>query len=379
MTLRTTLVALAMAMALAQVGPSHARQTRQDQARSAAWRRASPDRVVRVPADHVAHPEYRIEWWYYTGNVMGDDGKPYGYQVTFFRVGVDKQPVNPSRFAVRDLHMAHVAVTDIANARHRFADRLNRAGVHWAGASSSAFQVWNENWRAELDAQGRHRLSVQTPAFALDLTLDAGRPAVLQGVNGYSRKGDDPGNASHYYSLTRMPTTGRVRIEGRTVPVRGESWMDHEFGTSALDASTRGWDWFALHLEDGRDLMLYQLRRDNGAAGRWSSGTLVHRDGSTEHLAASDFVATPGRTWRSPQSGARYPVEWQLRVPRARLDLRVSAAVDAQELRTRRSTNVTYWEGSVRVSGTSGGSAASGRGYLEMTGYAGATMSDVMR
>ena len=343
------------------------------------WKRATPSRPVRVPEDHVAHPDYRIEWWYYTGNLRGDDGKAYGYQVTFFRVGVDAVPTNPSRFTVRDLYMAHVALTDIDGAGHRFADRLNRAGVHWAGARTDRYEVWNENWRASLDAQGRHRITVETGAFALDFTVEQGKAAVLQGERGYSRKGRDPGNASHYYSLTRMPTSGTLRVDGRTIGVRGNSWMDHEFGTSALDAGTRGWDWFALQLEDGRELMLYQLRLEDGAPGPYSSGTLVARDGATTPLSVRDFTVTPRRTWTSPGSGATYPVEWQVRVPREALDLAVTAARDAQELRTRQSTNVTYWEGSVRVAGTSRGQPLRGVGYLEMTGYSGAKMSDVMR
>lgn len=343
------------------------------------WKRATPARAVSLPADHAAHPEYRIEWWYYTGNLRGDDGKAYGYQVTFFRVGVDAAPVNPSAFTVRDLYMTHIALTDIDGSGHRFADRLNRAGVHWAGARSDRYEVWNENWRAGLDAQGRHRIVADTGAFALDLTLEAGKPPVLQGERGYSRKGQDPGNASHYYSLTRMPTTGTLRVGGRTVAIEGHSWMDHEFGTSALDAGTRGWDWFALQLEDGRELMLYKLRRDDGSPGPFSSGTLVNRDGSTIHLDVTEFTLTPRRTWTSPHSKASYPVEWAVRVPKADLTLTVTAAVDAQELRTRQSTNVTYWEGSVRVRGTTRGAPVAGVGYLEMTGYSGAKMSDVMR
>ena len=360
--------------------------------RAEPWKRASPERPVRLPADHVSHPEYRLEWWYYTGNVRGDDGRAYGYQVTFFRVGVDAAPVNPSTFAVRDLHMAHVAVTDIDARRHVFADRLNRAGVHWAGARTDRYEVWNENWRASLDAQRRHRLIVDAGAFSLDLTLDPGKPAVLQGEAGYSRKGQDPGNASHYYSLTRMPTTGTLRLDGRTVALTGSSWMDHEFGTSALDAGTRGWDWFALQLDDGRELMLYRLRQGDGTPSPFSSGTIVDRDGRTEHLRVGDFTLRPRRSWRSSVSGAPYPVEWDVQVPSAGLALTVRAAVDGQELRTRRSTNVTYWEGAVVVSGTSQSkagpsvAAAAGRtvpvtgvGYLELTGYSGAKMSDVMR
>ncbi len=343
------------------------------------WRRASPERALRFPDDHAAHPEYRLEWWYYTGNLRGDDGRAYGYQVTFFRVGVDAAPRNPSAFTVRDLYMTHVAMTDVDGVGHLFADRLNRAGVHWAGARPDRYEVWNEQWRASLDDAGRHHLVADAGRFALDLRLDPGKPPVLQGDRGYSRKGRDPGNASHYYSLTRMPTVGTIRVDGRTVAVRGASWMDHEFGTSALDVGTRGWDWFALQLADGRELMLFQLRQDDGSTGRYSAGTLVARDGTTMHLSAKDFTLTPRRTWTSSASGATYPVHWDVRVPSAGLELAVTAAVDAQELRTRRSTNVTYWEGAVRVAGTSQGDRLEGVGYLEMTGYSGARMSDVMR
>jgi len=339
-----------------------------------AWQRALPGRTVALPADHAAHPAYRIEWWYYTGNLRAPDGRAFGYQVTFFRVGVVRDPVNPSAFAVRDLYMTHVALTDVSAGRHRFADRLNRAGVQWAGAAADRYEVWNDSWRAWEDAQSQHRVVADAGEFALDLTLAPGKTPVLQGDRGYSRKGRDPGNASYYYSLTRMPTTGTVSVDGRQWTVEGASWMDHEFGTSALDPDTRGWDWFALQLSDGRELMVYRLRRDDGTSGPFSSGTLVERDGRTRQLSVSDFTLVPGRQWRSPKSGASYPVVWQVRVPSAGLDLAVEAALDAQELRTRRSTNVTYWEGSVRVSGS-----ATGVGYLEMTGYSGAKLSDVMR
>ena len=355
------------------------------QAPADAWQRATPSRPIRLPEDHVAHPEYRLEWWYYTGNVRGTDGRAYGYQATFFRVGVDAAPVNPSVFAVRDLYMAHVAITDPGGVGHVFADRLNRAGVHWAGARADRYEVWNENWRVSLDREGRHRITADAGAFALDLTLEPGKRPVLQGDRGYSRKGRDPGNASHYYSLTRMPSSGTIRIGKRTVAVTGTSWMDHEFGTSALDEGTRGWNWFALQFDDGRELMLYQLRLDDGRPGPYSSGVLVDTNGRAEPLAVGDFTVTPTRSWRSTRSDATYPVEWTVDVAKAGLHFAVRAVVDGQELRTRRSTNVTYWEGAVRVEGTSdaAGGKPSGRltgvGYLEMTGYSGAKMSDVMR
>lgn len=343
------------------------------------WTRAAPGRPLVLPADHAAHPDYRLEWWYYTGNLTGDDGRPYGYQVTFFRVGVVREPASASVWAVRDLYMAHVAVTDPEGRGHLFADRINRAGVHWAGARTDRYEVWNENWRVSLDERGRHHLQVQTDAFALDLRLDEGKPAVLQGMDGYSRKGADPGNASHYYSLTRMPTTGTIRVGERTLSASGASWMDHEFGTSALEAHTQGWDWFALQLDDGRELMLYRFRRTDGKADPYSSGTIVAADGTSLSLAAGDFVITPRRQWASAPSGATYPVEWDLEVPAMDAVLRVRAVVDAQELMTRRSTNVTYWEGAVTVEGRSGGRPLTGRGYVELTGYAGRAIGDVMR
>ncbi len=299
--------------------------------------------------------------------------------MTFFRYGVAREPANPSVWAVRDLYMTHVAVTDPSSGRHLYDDRLNRAGLHWAGARTDRYDVWNENWRAFRDGTGMHHVHVATDAFALDLELAEGKPAALQGLAGYSRKGSDPGNASYYYSLTRMPTTGRLRVGDRTVSVRGSSWMDHEFGTSALEPGTQGWDWFALQLDDGRELMMFQLRRRDGGRDPYSAGTWVAADGATRALAAGDFAISPRRHWTSPVSGATYPVEWDLNLPGNDVHLRVTARVDAQELVTRRSTNVTYWEGAVTVEGRAGEAAISGRGYVELTGYAGGPMSDVMR
>lgn len=343
------------------------------------WARAAPGRPIRLPDDHVSHPEFRLEWWYYTGNLTGDDGRRYGFQVTFFRYGMVRVQRNPSVWAVRDLYMAHVALADIDGRGHLFADRLNRAGVHWAGASESHLEVWNETWRVVQDDQGRHHVVADTDDFALDLRLEEGKGAVLQGDAGYSRKGADPGNASHYYSLTRMPASGTIRVGGRTVQVTGTAWMDHEFGTSTLEPGTQGWDWFALQLDDNRELMLYRFRRTDGAEDPYSSGTIVAPDASTRRLAAGDFVITPRRTWLSPATGARYPVEWDVTLPGTDTALRVRAVLDAQELTTQRSTNVTYWEGAVDVEGTLDGRPVDGRGYVELTGYAGQPISEVMR
>ena len=340
------------------------------------WKQASRDYVIRLPQDHASHPAYRIEWWYYTGNLETDRGRRFGYQVTFFRVGIEKTPSNPSAFAVRDLLMAHVAVTDAQGKRHLFAERLNRAGVGWAGASPRDLRVWNEDWEVRTDF-GRHRLQARDPRFAIDLTLTEDRAPVLHGENGFSQKGAKPGNATHYYSLTRMPTDGFLSIEGDRYAVRGESWMDHEFGTSFLEPEQQGWDWFSIQLADGTDLMMFQLRRD-GKPDPHSSGTLVAKGQPSRRLAAGDFTLTPGRTWTSPSSKGVYPVEWRIGVPGESLELTVRPVVDAQELTGPRS-GVSYWEGAIDVEGTRGGKPIVGRGYLEMTGYAGPAMGNFFR
>jgi predicted secreted hydrolase len=346
---------------------------------TAEWRTADPSYRLELPRDHASHPDYRIEWWYYTGNVTAAGGRRFGYQVTFFRVGVDRHPANPSRWSVRDLHMAHLAVTDIDGRRFRFADRLNRTGIGWAGAATDRYDVWNEDWRATLDDAGRHRLVAAQDGLQVDLTLEPGKPWVAQGRDGYSRKGPSPGNASHYYSLTRMPTRGRLALDGAPFVVEGSSWMDHEFGSSFLEPDQVGWNWCSLQLDDGTDVMLYEMRRRDGRLDPYSIGTVVSRDGRAEPIAAGDFRLTPGDTWRSPASGATYPIAWSVAVPRRGLALDVRAALPDQELRTGQSTGVTYWEGSVVVGGTSGGRPVSGRGYLEMTGYTGAPLSSVLR
>ena len=343
------------------------------------WRQARPGYRLQFPRDHASHPEYRIEWWYYTGNLADGSSRRFGFQLTFFRAGVRNRPENPSRWAVRDLFMAHLALSDLETGGFRFAERMNRAGPGWAGASTETYRVWNEGWEAALDSDGRHRLRARDQDFGIDLELEPGRKPLLHGQAGLSRKGSQEGNASHYYSLTRMPTRGRIRIDGREFEVDGLSWMDHEFGTSFLEPDQIGWDWFALQLDSGQDLMLFQLRRSDARLAPHSGGTLLEASGQSRALGRSDFTMEPARTWRSPHSGARYPIQWRLSLPGQRLSLTVTAAQPDQELRTPRSTQVTYWEGAVVVTGTRGADPVTGRGYLEMTGYAGRSMSDVFR
>ena len=342
------------------------------------WRQAETGYTLRFPRDHGSHPDYRIEWWYYTGNVSSDDGRRFGYQVTFFRIGVDPAPDNPSRWAVRDLFMAHLAVTDIRAGRQRMAERLDRGAVGWAGARVGTLDVWNGDWRVDLDG-ATHRLQAVDTAFGVDLRLEPGKGPTIHGEDGLSRKGAQAGNASYYYSMTRMPTTGHLVVDGETVAVTGTSWMDHEFGTTFLEASQVGWDWFSLQLDDGSDLMVFQLRGADGEPDPHSAGTWVDAAGVATPLGAGEFTLVPGRRWSSPSTDAVYPVHWRIEVPGRAAHLEISAAVDAQELDTEASTGVTYWEGAVTVRGQVGERAVSGRGYLEMTGYAGRPMSEMFR
>jgi predicted secreted hydrolase len=336
-----------------------------------AWREATPGYRYEFPRDHASHPEFKLEWWYYTGNVQTSAGRRFGYQVTFFRVGVDHSPANPSRWAVRDLYMTHLAVSDPEGGRYRFDERLSRGGPGLAGADVNRYRVWNDNWSAALDPRGRHRISViDDRGSGVDLVLDPGKPPAINGIGGISQKGAQVGNASHYYSLTRMPTRGTLLIDGERYDVAGESWMDREFGTSFLEKEQQGWDWFAIQLDDGRELMLYQLRRSDGSRDRHSSGTLTDQQGRTTHLSNDDFVLTQsGATYRAP-SGAVYPIAWNVEVPRAQLSLAVTTPLQNQELSTE-AAGISYWEGLIDIKGTAAGRAISGRGYLEMTGYRG--------
>ncbi len=352
------------------------------------WKEASPGYVFSFPKDHASHPDYKIEWWYYTGNVSTRDGRRFGYQVTFFRVGVDAAPANPSRWAIRDLFMTHLAVSDPKGRRYRYAEKLTRGGPGLAGAEVDRYHVWNEDWTASLDDSGRHvlqahpstRAGLREPQAAarsgqggdgvgIDLVLDPGKPPAINGVNGISQKGEQAGNASHYYSMTRMPTRGTITVDGERFEVSGLTWMDHEFGTSFLEPGQRGWDWLSIQLADGRELMLYQLRRSDGSRDPRSSGTVVAADGRTTHLAAGDFSLTPGRRPFRAANGAVYPVEWAIAIPSQKIDLQVTTPLDNQELDLGRSTGVAYWEGAIDVAGRSAGQDVSGRGYLEMTGY----------
>ncbi|MCW0219563.1 MAG: FtsX-like permease family protein, partial [Prosthecobacter sp.] len=343
---------------------------------SQTWKPALPGYTYEFPRDHGQHLEHKIEWWYFTGNLQTQKGRRFGYQLTFFRIGAEMQPVVKSPWALRDVWMAHFAITDVQATEYHHADRLNRAGPGIAGATEK--RVWNEDWFCtisppeKVNPAGAFVLQAADRDFALQLSLDAGKPVVIHGSDGISQKGVTAGNASHYYSLTRMPSQGTVRIGEETFEVTGQSWMDHEFGTSFLEKGTVGWDWFSGQLSDGSELMLFQLRGDSDKDS--SAGTLIRPDGSTEALKAGDFTLLPGEIWKSP-NGAAYPIQWQIKVPSQGIVLTSQAVLPNQEFRSEATPGLGYWEGAVDYSGTIQGREVKGQGYLEMTGYSGQAMS----
>jgi predicted secreted hydrolase len=326
------------------------------------------------PRDHGSHPTYRTEWWYYTGHLHSKIGRAFGFELTFFRRGVPPDEIKtlPSKWSVKDLYLAHFAVTDISGKRFHFSEKFSREGLGKAGADESRLRVWIDDWRAEASAEpsASHTLAAHDETHALALTLQPAKPLVTHGAAGISRKGKDVGQASHYYSFTRLATNGKLTIDGESFDVTGTSWMDHEFGSAELGADQVGWDWFSIQLEDDTELMLYRMRRKDGSSDLASSGTAVSPDGRTRHLEVTDFQIESTGTWTSPESKATYPSRWRLTFPSLDLVLDVTPLLSDQELRTSRSTKVSYWEGAVAVTGTKQGRPVKGQGYVELTGYA---------
>jgi predicted secreted hydrolase len=335
------------------------------------YQKALPGRKITFPVDHYSHPSFKTEWWYYTGHLETESGMRYGYQVTFFRFGLrDRQNEAKEKPPFSELYMAHFALSDIKAKEFRYRERINRGYNGKAGAATDRYLVWNEDWKVAGD-QNNHTIQVKDRGTELQLNLKSLKQPVLHGENGLSQKAAGEGRASYYYSLTRMQSEGALTIDGKTEKVRGLSWMDHEFGSNQLGQDQVGWDWFSIQLDDRSELMLYLMRRKDGTVDPYSSGTLVKADGFTRHLKLNEYrVEVLGR-WRSPVSGADYPMRWKVTIPAEQIELEINPAFQNQELVTNRSTRVTYWEGAVDVGGKSRGKTISGAGYVEMTGYAG--------
>ncbi len=333
---------------------------------SEGFARASPGHRFEFPRDHGAHPEYQSEWWYFTGNLEGDAGRHFGFMFTIFRFALSPEAVpRASEWGTNQAWMAHFAVTDTEGEALFKSERFARGGAGLAGARAEPFRVWVHDWNVRAageDGPFPMRLAAREDGYAVELDLRPAKPLVLQGEQGYSRKGSEPGNASHYYAYTRLEARGRVVLAGQSHEVAGTAWMDREWSTSALGDGLAGWDWFAIQLDDGRDLMFYQLRTDDGGRGPFSQGALVAADGTRRAIDPAEVRLKPRKWWRSLETGRRYPVAWRMRIPSLKLDLDISARIPAQEM----NLNVAYWEGAVSVTGSGG---ERGVGYLEMTGY----------
>ncbi len=332
---------------------------------------ALPGRPLSFPADHYSHPDYQLEWWYYTGHLRTESGRRYGYQVTFFRFGVRDRQANWKEDPIfTDLYMAHFSVYDIAAKKFRFRERVNRGYAGKAGAATDRYYVWNEDWKVE-GSDREHQIEVSDRGIKLQLRLISLKPPALHGQNGLSQKGAGEGQASYYYSLTRMQSEGELMIDGRREKVEGFTWMDHEFGSNQLSDDQLGWDWFSIQLDNNTELMLYLLRRKDGSIDPHSSATLVRPQGATTHLFLRDFRIEVLQRWKSAGSGALYPIKWKLFLPAEEIELEITPAFAEQELITNRSTRVTYWEGAVDARGSFRKRPVAGHGYVEMTGYTG--------
>jgi predicted secreted hydrolase len=325
--------------------------------------RALHPRAFQFPTDHGAHPEFKHEWWYFTGNLAGVDGHRFGYQVTFFRMGMAAGgPARESAWATRQIWMAHVALSDIEAAEHQARERFSREAIGLAGAEMDPLRVWVEDWRIVRAAgSGIWSIRIAAEGFGLELELEKQRPPVLQGDAGLYQKGSKPGNASYYYSIPRLTTRGRVMVADNSYRVQGLSWLDREWSTSDLGTSQVGWDWFSLQLADGSDLMYYQLRRKDGTADPHSRGSLVLADGRRLDLSPDAVELRPLRWWQRP-GGPRYPIVWSLSALPLGHTLTVRALLPDQLM----DLTVRYWEGAVEVRD---GDESVGYGYLEMTGY----------
>lgn len=322
-----------------------------------------PGRTLRFPDDEGAHPSFRTEWWYITGWIDANSA-PLGFQITFFRTRPHPDSGNPSRFDPREIIIGHAAVSERDHGRLRHAQRVQRAAFGLAHARTGRMDVRLDDWRLYSDAD-RYRALVSDPAFDLELSFTQTQPPLLQGDAGYSRKGPSPTSASYYYSQPHLAVSGRVRLDKRTVQATGNAWLDHEWSSEYLDRDAVGWDWIGINLDDGGALMAFRMRSRTGEQ-HWTSATHRSPVGLRRTFSPDAIAWKVQRRWRSPRTGADYPVAMSVAIEGVTYE--IEPLFDDQENDTRLTTGTVYWEGAVIVSREK---VRIGRGYLEMTGYAG--------
>ena len=333
--------------------------------------KAMEPRPFQFPKDHGAHPGYKNEWWYFTGNLQTEEGREFGYQFTLFRNAITAEaPDASSDWATNQVYMAHVALSDVANQRFYHDEQFSRDVLQIAGARSGPVQLWLGDWSVvglDVDEKGIFpvELKVNSENFTLMLGLESMQAMVLHGEEGLSAKSPSPGNSSYYYSYPRIKTDGTISIGDETVNIVGESWFDHEWSTTSLEKDQTGWDWFSLQLSDGAELMLFKLRYKNNSTGDYYYGSYIDVGGDMEKLDGNDFTIKNTSSWQSPLSGAVYPAAWKIDLPEKKLELDIVPKMPNQEM----NTSFRYWEGAVRIIGFHGDNQIDGHGYVELTGY----------
>jgi predicted secreted hydrolase len=336
---------------------------------AAQYRSALPGYHFTFPRDHFSHPDFRTEWWYYTGNLKSTGGHRFGFELTFFRQAVNRDPAKSAVWDVRDLYLAHLALSDLDGQRFYHTELTNRSGPGIAGASEATGRIWNGNWQIHWTGDDQE-LDAVHDSFSLHFTLHSEKAPVIHGEDGVSQKAAGTGRASHYVSLTRLATKGSIELDGKIFDVIGFTWMDHEFFTNQLETDQVGWDWLSIQFEDKTELMLFRIRRKDGSIDPYSAGTFVDAASRTTHVRAGDFTMQPqGKTWTSSATRAVYPIQWKIAIPKLGVEIEATTPLPSQEFAEKSKRTPSYWEGAVVLTGHRGNQALGGAGYLEMTGY----------
>ncbi len=337
---------------------------------AAGWQLAEPGWEYEYPRDHHAHRNFKTEWWYFTGNLTDTRGGRFGYELTFFRQGIrapDERGGTTSRFIIDDLKFAHFTITDVSGKKFFFYQKTSRGSFGEAGFDRGSEIAWIDSWNLRMNADGSFDLAADASEAKIDFHVVPAKAPVIHGNGGISQKAAGAGHASHYYSITRLATTGELTMRSERFSVRGESWFDHEWATNQLAPEQSGWNWVSAQFDDGSELMLYEMRLTNGGIDPVSSGTFVRADGSSVGLTSADFKMRATQFWKSSATRADYPVAWQIEIPKLQLQFRIEPVLQDQELVF---TPLIYWEGAFDLVGDRAGKKVHGHGYLELTGYA---------